>query len=106
MLRALGVAAAGALLLAGTVQAAPAPMPDALKSTAAALRDKALAGGSPAYAVVESLTTEVGQRLAGTPAARRATDWAVAKLTALGASPVPAVVTPSAASAAASGAGQ
>ena len=84
MLRALGVAAAGALLLAGTVQAAPAPMPDALKSTAAALRDKALAGGSPAYAVVESLTTEVGQRLAGTPAARRATDWAVAKLTALG----------------------
>ena len=52
-------------------------------TTAALLRDRALAG-SPAYAIVESLTTEVGQRLAGTPAEARARDWAVARLKALG----------------------
>ncbi len=52
-------------------------------ATAALLRDHALAGSS-AYAIVESLTTEVGQRLAGTPAEARARDWGVAKLRALG----------------------
>ena len=77
-------AAAIALALAGAAQAAPAPGPDTLKATAAALRDRAAAGGAQSYAIVESLTTEVGERLAGTPAARRATDWAVAKLMALG----------------------
>lgn len=51
--------------------------------TAAMLRDKAMAGSS-AYAIVESLTTEVGPRLAGTEAEARARDWAVAKLKALG----------------------
>jgi hypothetical protein len=34
--------------------------------------------------VIESLTTEVGQRLAGTPAGKRAADWAAAKFKALG----------------------
>ena len=37
-----------------------------------------------AWDIVEGLTTEVGQRLAGTEAEARARDWAVAKLKALG----------------------
>lgn len=37
-----------------------------------------------AYSVVESLTTEVGPRLAGTEAEARARDWAVSELTKLG----------------------
>ena len=36
------------------------------------------------YDIVEGLTTEVGQRLAGTEAESRARDWAVARLKALG----------------------
>lgn len=50
---------------------------------AASLRDSAMAG-SEAYAIVESLTTEVGPRLAGSEAEARARDWAVAKLSELG----------------------
>jgi Zn-dependent M28 family amino/carboxypeptidase len=51
--------------------------------TAARLRDAA-ALDDTAWRVLESLTTEVGPRPAGSPAAARARDWAVAKLTALG----------------------
>ena len=40
--------------------------------------------GDVAYDIVEGLTTEVGQRLAGTEAEARARDWAVVKLKALG----------------------
>ncbi|EAQ96444.2 M20/M25/M40 family metallo-hydrolase [Congregibacter litoralis] len=47
------------------------------------LRDTAMQG-SMAYEIVESLTTEVGPRLAGTAAEARARDWAVAKLESLG----------------------
>lgn len=47
------------------------------------LRDTAMEG-SMAYAIVESLTTEVGPRLAGSDAEARARDWAVAKLDELG----------------------
>jgi len=54
-----------------------------LQRTAEGLRDQALAG-SGAYDVVESLTTEVGPRLAGSPAGKRAADWAAAKFKALG----------------------
>jgi carboxypeptidase Q len=36
------------------------------------------------YSIVEGLTTEIGQRLAGTEAEARARDWAVARLKALG----------------------
>jgi len=61
--------------------AAPAAADDV--ATAAKLRDRALAG-SPAYAILESLTTEVGPRLAATPAEARARVWGVAKLEALG----------------------
>ena len=50
---------------------------------AAQLRDAALRDDT-AWNVLESLTTEVGPRPAGTPAAAQARDWGVAKLTALG----------------------
>jgi hypothetical protein len=51
--------------------------------TAAVLRDRAL-GDDTAWSILESLTTEVGPRPAGSPAALRARDWGVAKLNALG----------------------
>jgi hypothetical protein len=47
------------------------------------LRDQTLQD-SGAYAIVESLTTEVGPRMAGTPAFDRAVAWAQAKFKALG----------------------
>ena len=50
---------------------------------AAQLRDQALHDDT-AWQVLESLTTEIGPRPAGSPAAARARDWGVAKLTALG----------------------
>ncbi|MEO8113584.1 MAG: M28 family peptidase, partial [Phenylobacterium sp.] len=62
--------------------AAPAAAQD-LASKAAAVRDRALADPT-AWQVVESLTTEVGPRLAGSPGMTRAKDWGVAKLKALG----------------------
>jgi hypothetical protein len=40
--------------------------------------------GTDAYAIVESLTSEIGPRLAGSPAFDRAIDWAQAKFKALG----------------------
>lgn len=52
-------------------------------ATAASLRDQAMRG-SAAYEVVESLTTEVGPRLAGTEADARAVAWAKAKFEAMG----------------------
>ena len=58
----------------------PPPLPD----PAAQLRDQALAGDTVAWDIVEGLTTEVGQRMAGTEAEARARNWAVARLTALG----------------------
>ncbi|MFL6732253.1 MAG: M28 family peptidase [Sphingomicrobium sp.] len=50
----------------------------------AALRADALANDHYAWDITEGLTTEVGQRLAGTEAEARARNWAVAKLRALG----------------------
>ncbi|MCK7594973.1 M28 family peptidase [Pseudomarimonas salicorniae] len=47
------------------------------------LRDQAMAG-SEGYAIVESLTTEIGPRLAGTEDEARAVAWAEAKLRELG----------------------
>ncbi len=69
-----------ALLIATNVHAAPTP---ADVRIAEHMRDRALAG-SGAFQIVESLTTEVGQRLAGSPAEARARNWAVAKMKALG----------------------
>ena len=51
---------------------------------AAALRDAALQGDTLAWDVLEGLTTEVGQRMAGTEAEARARAWAVRRLTELG----------------------
>ena len=50
---------------------------------AVALRDRALAG-TEAHALVESLTVEVGARVAGTPEEARAAAWAVRELRRLG----------------------
>jgi hypothetical protein len=41
-------------------------------------------GGTEAYAIVESLTSEIGPRMAGSPAFDRAVTWAQAKFKALG----------------------
>jgi carboxypeptidase Q len=51
---------------------------------APALRDAALQGDTIAWDLLEGLTTEVGQRQAGTEAEARAREWAVRRLTALG----------------------
>lgn len=59
------------------------PLTDAQTRTVNTLIDKALKDDT-AYTVLESLTTEVGQRLAGSPAEARARDWGVAKLKKLG----------------------
>ena len=75
----------GALLLTAAPVAAqqgPAPLP-AVPAQVVALRDAALEDDY-AWDITEGLTTEVGQRLAGTEAEARARDWAVAKLKALG----------------------
>ena len=53
------------------------------RAGAEAVRDRALHDAT-AYDYIEALSVEVGPRLAGTEAAARARDWAVAKLTALG----------------------
>ena len=52
-------------------------------ATAEKLRDRALADNQ-AWEIVESLTTEVGPRLAGTDKEAQARAWGVAKLKALG----------------------
>ena len=64
--------------------AAPLPPPIAVDPQVAGLRDDALANDSYAWDITEGLTTEVGQRLAGSPAEARARAWAVAKLFAMG----------------------
>ena len=64
--------------------AAPMPAPIAVDPMVAALRDDALANDHYAWDITEELTTEVGQRLAGSPAEARARAWAVAKLFAMG----------------------
>jgi hypothetical protein len=63
-------------------QQAPVPLPPVSPNTVQ-LREAAL-HDDYAWDIVEGLTTEVGQRLAGTEAEARARAWAVAKLKALG----------------------
>ncbi|MEQ4573650.1 MAG: peptidase M28 family protein, partial [Gammaproteobacteria bacterium] len=66
-MRYLAVAIA-ALLATSSAQAAPATrIPDKALATAAQLREQALADDT-GWKVVESLTTEVGPRLAGSEA--------------------------------------
>lgn len=72
------------LLVSGIALAAGnTTIPSAAVSTAQQLRDKALHDDT-GYRIVESLTTEVGPRMAGSDADKRARDWAVAKFRALG----------------------
>ncbi len=61
----------------------PAFAADDLAAGAAAVRDRALTD-STAWDVAESLTSEVGARMVGSPAMERARDWGVAKLKELG----------------------
>ena len=61
----------------------PTRIPDAALATAAQLREEALADDT-GWKVVESLTTEIGPRLAGSEADARAVAWATAKFKALG----------------------
>ena len=74
-----------ALSLATTAnaQSRDTTIPDAALQTAATLRTQALADGT-GFAVIESLTTEIGPRLAGSDADARAVAWAQAKFRALG----------------------
>ncbi len=64
-------------------QAPAEPPPIAVDLQVAALRDAALKDDY-AWDITEGLTTEIGQRLAGTAAEARARTWAVAKLRAMG----------------------
>jgi hypothetical protein len=81
----LTLLAASLLLATGMASAAdPATtIPAAAVKTAEQLRDKAMHDDT-GYRIVESLTTEIGPRLAGSDADQRARDWAVAKFKALG----------------------
>ena len=80
----LTLLAAGLLSAAGIACATNSTrIPDAAVKTAEQMRDKALLDDT-GYRIVESLTTEVGARLAGSPADLRAREWAVAKFKALG----------------------
>lgn len=67
----------------GYIARAADPLPEGLRETAGTLMKRALEDDL-AYEIVESLTTEVGPRLAGTEAEARARRWAVEKFEALG----------------------
>ncbi|MGO1071898.1 M28 family peptidase [Lysobacter sp. CA199] len=76
--------------LVGSILAGPASaatretrIPDAAIQAAAELRERALASDL-GYKITESLTTEVGPRLAGSEADARAVAWAEAKFRSLG----------------------
>lgn len=77
-----------ALLIAASASlqaqpAAPPVPPVAVDPAVARLRDAAL-NDNIAWDILEGLTTEVGQRIAGSAAEARARDWAVRRLKALG----------------------
>jgi hypothetical protein len=83
-----GLAPAAAALIASLfaslfASGALAADPDPLRAGADAARDQALVDPT-AFQIVQSISTEVGPRLAGSEAAARARDWGVAKLKALG----------------------
>ena len=72
-----------AALAASSAQAAKPALDEHALATAATLRDQSTSG-TGAYEIVASLTTEIGPRMAGTPAFDRAVEWAQAKFKALG----------------------
>ncbi|HEX7112356.1 MAG TPA: M20/M25/M40 family metallo-hydrolase [Mizugakiibacter sp.] len=77
------LALACAFVAAAAVAAAPTRIPEDAVKTATALRDRALHDDT-AWNVTESLTTEIGPRLAGSDNDLRAREWAIAKFKALG----------------------
>ncbi len=80
----LTVLAASLILAVGNASAATqTTIPAAAVKAAEQLRDKAM-NDNTSYQIVESLTTEVGPRLAGSPADQRGREWAIAKFKALG----------------------
>lgn len=79
---AVGLLAAPAMLLAAAAQEGPALTP-AQAQTADRLIDKALEDDL-AWEILESLTTEIGPRLAGSEAEAKARDWGVKTLRDLG----------------------
>jgi hypothetical protein len=83
ILRILVVAVALAASAGATIRATDALPSESLVVTASSLGQKAL-NDPAAFDFVESLTTEIGQRLAGTEAHRRAVAWAEARLKAAG----------------------
>jgi hypothetical protein len=82
ILRNLVVVIALAASAGATIRATDAPS-ESLVANASSLGQKAL-NDPAAFDFVESLTTEIGQRLAGTDAHRRAVAWAEARLKAAG----------------------
>jgi len=82
ILRNLVVAVVLAASAGATIRATDAPS-EPLVGNASSLGQKAL-NDPAAFDFVESLTTEIGQRLAGTDAHRRAVAWAEARLKAAG----------------------
>ena len=84
MTRFLLMASLTALSSALLAQTAPLPDPVGVDRALAELRDDALANDTYAWDITEAMTTEVGQRLAGTEAEARARAWSVARLRALG----------------------
>src|SRR5271155_634573 len=82
-LRFLVVAVALASSAGANTSAADAQPSESLVATASSLGRKAL-NDPAAFDFVESLTTEIGQRLAGTIAHKRAVAWAEARLKAAG----------------------
>lgn len=80
----LTLLAASLMFAIGSANAATqTTVPAAAVKTAEQLRDKAM-NDNTAYEIVESLTTEVGPRIAGGPADARGREWAIAKFKALG----------------------
>src|SRR6202795_1136933 len=82
ILRVLVVTVALAASAGATMRATDLPS-ESLVVTASSLGQKAL-NDPAAFDFVEALTTEIGQRLAGTEAHRRAVIWAEARLKAAG----------------------
>jgi hypothetical protein len=83
ILRILVVAVALVASAGAAIRATDALPSESLVVTASSLGQKAL-NDPAAFDFVESLTTEIGQRLAGTEAHRRAVAWAEARLKAAG----------------------
>ena len=80
----LTLLSASLMLAIGTANAATqTTVPATAVKTAEQLRDTAM-NDNTAYQIVESLTTEVGPRLAGSAADERGREWAIARFKALG----------------------